>query len=484
MGKLDRAVSKAIVRFVGAVCYLSLFFPCFLGPLAPDIAPGMLAPAPTWAGCAVGGAVAMAVAFSQRLSVCYGGERSMMAHGAALALSCAPSLIALFGIESTTALLAVCDFLRGASLVGLGVGWSQLFQDVPFGKLLTGVAAASFCSMILDMAQPFLHAGGALVLAVGAVLPLLGVGSSGSENSQDSAYLNEVTDAPKAIARSLTLSTLFRLFASSTLGFALLVVLDQAQMQSFLFDILPVASLGVAVAALVLVAIAAALREELTLPFLQWVLFPLIAAVLIVLDSFPLSSGLFRAGSVGVFLFFSLLGLFAVALLVKANGQGEIVPSLATGLFFLGVAAAAAAGRLLVNSGLALDDRGALLLALATAYLVFLLVAPALRLWREARGGEAAEESSSRQPEQPSAKDEAERLDDQCEAVALAAELSRRETEVLKLAARGYTSTYISKALFISDSTVRTHLKSVYRKTGVASKVELIDLVREHPSAP
>ncbi|MEE0705583.1 MAG: helix-turn-helix transcriptional regulator [Adlercreutzia sp.] len=407
-----------------------------------------------------------------------------MAHGAALALSCAPSLIALFGIESTLALLAVCDFLRGASLVGLGVGWSQLFRDFPFGKLLTGVAGASFCAMALDMAQPFIHAGGALVLAAGAVLPLLDAGWSVSESHRDAAGSNEEGGAPETVARSMTLSTLFRLFASSTLGFALLVVLDQAQMQSFLFDVVPVASLGIAVAALVLMGIAAVLKEELTLPFLQWVLFPLIAAVLIVLDSFPISSGLFRAGSVGVFLFFSLLGLFAVALLVKANGQGEIVPSLATGLFFLGVAAAAGAGRLLVNSGLALDDRGALLLTLATAYLVLLLVAPALRLWREARGGEAVEEPSSRQPEQPSARDEAERLDDQCEAVALAAELSRRETEVLKLAARGYTSTYISKALFISDSTVRTHLKSVYRKTGVASKVELIDLVRERPVTP
>lgn len=55
--------------------------------------------------------------------------------------------------------------------------------------------------------------------------------------------------------------------------------------------------------------------------------------------------------------------------------------------------------------------------------------------------------------------------------------LSARETEVFALLARGRNRTYISKTLFVSDNTTRTHMKNIYRKLGVHSQQELIDLV-------
>lgn len=55
--------------------------------------------------------------------------------------------------------------------------------------------------------------------------------------------------------------------------------------------------------------------------------------------------------------------------------------------------------------------------------------------------------------------------------------LSARETEVFELLAKGRNRVYISKTLFISDNTTRTHMKNVYRKLGVHSQQELIDLL-------
>lgn len=55
--------------------------------------------------------------------------------------------------------------------------------------------------------------------------------------------------------------------------------------------------------------------------------------------------------------------------------------------------------------------------------------------------------------------------------------LSARETEVFELLARGRNRDYISKALFISSNTTRTHMKSIYRKLDVHSHQELIDLL-------
>lgn len=63
--------------------------------------------------------------------------------------------------------------------------------------------------------------------------------------------------------------------------------------------------------------------------------------------------------------------------------------------------------------------------------------------------------------------------------VARAARLSLRECDVIQLMARGRNRAYISEELSISDETVKSHVKSIYRKLGVHSQQELIDLVEE-----
>lgn len=55
--------------------------------------------------------------------------------------------------------------------------------------------------------------------------------------------------------------------------------------------------------------------------------------------------------------------------------------------------------------------------------------------------------------------------------------LSLRESEVFRLLAKGRSRAFISKTLFISDNTTRTHMRSIYRKLGVHSQQELISLI-------
>jgi PAS domain S-box-containing protein len=63
-------------------------------------------------------------------------------------------------------------------------------------------------------------------------------------------------------------------------------------------------------------------------------------------------------------------------------------------------------------------------------------------------------------------------------------ELSPREREVLALLLTGERVPSIAKGLHISPHTVRNHLKSVYRKVGVGSQAELIQLVRSLGQMP
>jgi DNA-binding NarL/FixJ family response regulator len=50
--------------------------------------------------------------------------------------------------------------------------------------------------------------------------------------------------------------------------------------------------------------------------------------------------------------------------------------------------------------------------------------------------------------------------------------LTPRELEVLKLVHQGHRNQEIAKALFISDVTVKAHLRNIYEKLGVRSRTE------------
>ncbi|MEV7806383.1 response regulator transcription factor [Microbispora sp. NPDC088329] len=56
----------------------------------------------------------------------------------------------------------------------------------------------------------------------------------------------------------------------------------------------------------------------------------------------------------------------------------------------------------------------------------------------------------------------------------VAESLSRRETEVLALVARGLTNAEIGRELFISETTVKTHLLRVFSKLGVSDRTAAV----------
>ena len=55
--------------------------------------------------------------------------------------------------------------------------------------------------------------------------------------------------------------------------------------------------------------------------------------------------------------------------------------------------------------------------------------------------------------------------------------LSHREREVLRLAVTGHTNGEIASALFLAESTVKSHLSSAYRELGAASRSEAASMI-------
>jgi len=58
--------------------------------------------------------------------------------------------------------------------------------------------------------------------------------------------------------------------------------------------------------------------------------------------------------------------------------------------------------------------------------------------------------------------------------------LSARETQVLRLVARGRTNAEIGKELFISEATVKTHLLRVFNKLDVADRTAAVTTAMSH----
>ena len=64
-----------------------------------------------------------------------------------------------------------------------------------------------------------------------------------------------------------------------------------------------------------------------------------------------------------------------------------------------------------------------------------------------------------------------------CEEIASTHQLTAREQEIFVLLAQGRTVHGISEKLYVSENTVKSHIKSIYQKLGIHLRSELIELV-------
>lgn len=73
-------------------------------------------------------------------------------------------------------------------------------------------------------------------------------------------------------------------------------------------------------------------------------------------------------------------------------------------------------------------------------------------------------------------------IEEVCNAAIEEFSLSKREGEILKYIARGYTIDNISKKLVISPYTTQTHVRHIYSKMNVHKRSELLDYINMHRS--
>lgn len=56
-------------------------------------------------------------------------------------------------------------------------------------------------------------------------------------------------------------------------------------------------------------------------------------------------------------------------------------------------------------------------------------------------------------------------------------QLTKRESEITALLLKGRTYKMIASELYLSENTVKTHIKNIYSKLNIQSKMELVNLL-------
>ncbi len=475
-------VSKGACAFVPYVLFGAFFMTLPILPpqlsLFSAAAKGLsVSLAPFVLGVAVAGILLTVRFLSGRRGAFFMSRLAVIAGSACYVVACAICVFA--GSDDKGVGGAVLGALCGASMLFPAVAWGFLFARLSFRVALACVA----CALGLGGLFNFLFAVGLFEISVpsfivmlccGLVFPLVeavrGDLVSTREVSQNSllgAAEEGVVDKSEAFEVSIGYSLTTTL--DLCIGLFLLVFVSSARFEAYntgfmpsLFERIEMLSfMGGALCAAALLA----LRKRLEVSAVVNLYIPALAAVFFFLSQFSVESATFGVAFFLSHVLMAFIALMAFASLAAVSGKGEISPWVLHVCLYVGAALCSLFGqRLYVLAGA--DAIGPSLLLVASAYFVYVVLAALIRS-RHLIERMAERERSGRNVGSVAA----------CAYLAERYAFTAREREVLEYLAAGHGSPYIAEKLFISENTVRTHMRNMYRKAGVSSKEELIQIL-------
>lgn len=225
---------------------------------------------------------------------------------------------------------------------------------------------------------------------------------------------------------------------------------------------------GVVGSALLLLLLWRKLHIRFDLPRFYQVVFPFVAAGFVLL---PFLGNLYHYLFAGVaYLLFSLVSILMMLSCAELSRSRQVHPAFIYGLFAGFVYLLMGVGSSVGSYVGSLKEFGVAqmaMIALLTIYLLSLVLFTS-RARKNGDEGEVVVVENTK-----------DLLSERCAALADDHELSPREAEIMELIVRGRDVPHIAASLFISENTVRSHCKSIYRKVDVHNKQELLSKIDE-----
>lgn len=233
----------------------------------------------------------------------------------------------------------------------------------------------------------------------------------------------------------------------------------------------PIEVAGFCLAAVIFLALCTQRFDKPIVPFVYRVLLPFMVLAMFAARMISAEEGLPR--EVFDVLFFALYGsvtILAFAHITAILRAGELPSVWIAAAVFASYGAAALAGMAFWELVKALgSNTHVIMLATWIIYFAYLALSPAIEQWVRL----SKDQGTTQQPLAPAPPMTAADLARFGETYGL----SQRESEIMEYLGRGHSSTFISQTLVISDNTVRTHTRHIYRKVGVTSRDELLKAV-------
>ncbi len=406
-------------------------------------------------------------------------------------------ILHLAGIGST-ATLAVAAVLAGTGIGLAMLAWQAAFARVGGRFLVPSVLGACVAFPLFAMACSFLPLGaaygvtGAAACASFAVLAGVDVrlGRAAKAGSATSLDLAEGPDSgPSGLSAALPLRGLLAAWGPTMLCLAALGFVTGVSRTLTLASVresseLVLESLACVLVVAILLAAVWRVRGRLVSPTVFYqVAFPVVATGLVV---FSVVVNDFTASFAGLSYFvFELALIVAIVHCVQeSDGDGRravVAYGLVAGCAYVLLGLGTAVGYALQQWGGRAAAPVFSIVVIVCIYALSLPLAVQARR-RAAQGAPDAPEAPASLPDMdaPTAGHAVHRLlDRQAQALAASHGLTPRESEVLALILAGLDSPTIAKRLGLTDNTVRTHKKNLYRKLDVHSKQEILALVEE-----
>lgn len=395
---------------------------------------------------------------------------------------------------------AVACPMGTALLVCASVGCVASFGGWVLALFPLHLLVPVFCILLVAGSVPLLlmkdECGGSAVdTRADAAAPAVGEDEDGGADgalpkqpSSDAARMSEAA-GPGPLRRLASVTWL------PLMGIAVYAFMTDVANHS-VFGVVQAAYLGGLLAAVVVLVACACWARRPLLPWFYRVLVPALGAAFVVLGSFPAGTFPQEASTVALYLFYIVLAMLGCALFLAVVHGREVTPDLACSFAVAVVAGAGLVGQILSAVLVVTDDFSPWISVLTGLFVAVLLVFLGHTAWvglvtphGDALEGPdedvlaptcafASSATPTAAPSAPAAEPSMRiTLEARCAEVAAAHGLSPREGEVLVYLARGFTPAYIAKSLVLSISTVRTHVRNIYRKLGIGKREELLHLV-------
>ena len=428
------------------------------------------------AAAVMSGVVAVAAFFGRRLPF-----RALSLGGGALYLATAAVFVFFVwaGLEGAAPVVALAIAVAAAD-VCLALAWGRICARFKIREALVVVALASVVSAGILLACALLPLAGLMATFLAASVVAVAVPAALSrtvhENEPGPRDMRERAGQVGGL-----LSSLLSVIAAPGLGLVVFAFVMAVMRGEFLASqVTYLAMLALSGAVLAAYGLAGRHLVSLHEGFYHTFL-PLLALVLLAVTSVEATLGLGSTpASCLTYALYSFALVITLATLCAVANAGEFPADLVFSAALFLFTATSSIGQNI--AGLLENDYVDVVVAVATAFYAFVMVLSTYfehrrdRLWTR-------EEAAPDQPAAPdvpaaSATPAAPERIDPCERLAAEHHLTPRETEILSYLAQGHNGSYISNALFISPNTARTHIHNIYRKLGVSSREEILQLTK------